>query len=236
MKRMLPASLVILSILYSLLPLSLLIGAKAGYYFTLRSYPVSIVLLAVISCLLTALLVNSNTSLNGGNAALAACIVPLSSMNGICYIFSSAWAPTFWFAVICCGCASVLMTKYTRSKALKIVSSVLSTIMILLLLFCTFFDFMFMDFSCDTIVKSIPSPENTYVAEVIDNDQGAFGGSTIVDIRSPKTDINFFFGKFSKPAIRIHAGVWDAYKDMEISWKDEETLLIDNKEHEISNR
>ena len=48
--------------------------------------------------------------------------------------------------------------------------------------------------SSNTVVKTVKSPDCSYYAEVIDNDQGALGGATYVNIYENKV---YFFGFFA---------------------------------------
>lgn len=45
---------------------------------------------------------------------------------------------------------------------------------------------------------------SAYTAEVINRDQGALGGDTLVDIRSNSNIINLFFYEFSKSSITVY--------------------------------
>lgn len=79
------------------------------------------------------------------------------------------------------------------------------------------------DFGQKTVVQTIPSPDGTYEARVIDDDQGALGGSTIVEV-----DQN----GWAKPK-QIYTGPWGIFETMEIYWKDEDTLVINGKEYRV---
>lgn len=95
-------------------------------------------------------------------------------------------------------------------------------------------DLLFQDFGVNIVVKSAVSPQKTYTAEVINNDQGALGGNTLVSVREEKK-IDLLICEFSKVPICVYMGEWGEFDQMKISWKDEETLLINQKEYKINN-
>ncbi len=79
--------------------------------------------------------------------------------------------------------------KFAYPSALKAVSTVLSRVLFSIL----FFAFIFADFGSNFVVKSVSSPQNIYTVEVINSDQGAFGGGTLVDIRFNIKTFDLFF-------------------------------------------
>ena len=180
------------------------------------------------------LLLTIKTSLNKANTVFSALLLPLSTINGLFFIFYSDWKATFAYALVCCGCSIVMLVKYASPIALKITAAILSILLILFLLFFAYFDFIFEDFGWETVVKSVTSPKNTYIAEVIASDQGALGGDTFVDVRNNSKPINLFIFNISKSPIRVYSGHWGEFKNMKISWKDEHTLIINSKEYFIN--
>lgn len=76
----------------------------------------------------------------------------------------------------------------------------------------------------DTVVKTIPSPDGTYYAQVIDSDQGAMGGATLVQVCSSKGH--------KKPQL-VYQGKWGEAAYLEIYWRDDTCLVINSVEYEI---
>ena len=74
----------------------------------------------------------------------------------------------------------------------------------------------------------MPSPQNTHVAEVIDSNQGALGGDTLVEVRKNVSANVLFFTVKSHP-VRVYEGEWGEFETMEIVWLDENTLLVNNE-------
>lgn len=89
----------------------------------------------------------------------------------------------------------------------------------------------FGNFAQDTLVKSIESPNGVYYAEVIDNDQGALGGNTYVDVYENVVDAMIF--KVSKKPQRVYHGKWGEFENMKIYWNDENCLVINSVKHTI---
>lgn len=80
----------------------------------------------------------------------------------------------------------------------------------------------------NTVVMTLESPEGGYFVQVIDNDQGALGGATIVEVYESQS----FLGRHKKVS-RVYTGEWGEYRTMEIYWKDEHCLVINAVEYRI---
>ena len=76
----------------------------------------------------------------------------------------------------------------------------------------------------NTVVQTLPSPDGTYEARVIDVDQGALGGNTVVEVERN--------GFLTWPK-QIYIGDWSEWKTMQIQWKDEHTLMINGKVYRV---
>ncbi|MBQ8762838.1 MAG: hypothetical protein IJZ07_01890 [Clostridia bacterium] len=85
----------------------------------------------------------------------------------------------------------------------------------------------------NTVVKTISSPSKEYYAEVVDSDQGATGGSTVVYIKKSDS-VNLLFATIEKAPERAYLGEWREYETMDIYWKDKNTLIINSSEYIIN--
>lgn len=223
---------IILAILYAIVPFCHLVGAIGRYRFVLNSYSFSTVVLTDLSVGLTVLAFALRVPYSKGAAVASALLIPLSVVNGVCYVFKSGWRATAVLIMLCCICSVILMIKFIRPLALQIALSLLFSLLIVLFSFLAFIDFLFQDFSRDTLIRSVSSPQNSYIAEVISNDQGALGGCTFVKIRSSKPDINLLFGRFSK-SFYVYTGSWGSYMGLQVSWIGEHTLMINREVYSI---
>ena len=72
-----------------------------------------------------------------------------------------------------------------------------------------------------------------YYAYVIEHDAGATGGSTMVDVyENFKLDLLLF--EIKKIGKRLYDGNWGEGRNMEVYWKDNDTLVINSIEYNIS--
>lgn len=67
---------------------------------------------------------------------------------------------------------------------------------------------------------------------MIDSDQGALGGDTLVDVYE-KSAINAILFKIEKKPQRVYSGGWGEFNNMQIYWKDDECLKINSTEYKI---
>ena len=230
MKKALSVLPVLLFVCYSILPLFSIIGWICRYNFVLRSYPGCSVVLTIISLIASAFLLISKLTVGKTNIVFSALLLPMSAVNGIDYLAHSKTTPTVIFTLISCCCAIAVFSKFAGPLALKIISGILSALFFLLLLLISITEYL----SSNTVVKSVSSPQNTYVAEVIDNDQGALGGNTLVDIKDNSKMIDLYVGKFSKPPVHVYTGKWGEFTNIQIRWENEHVLVIDGKEYRIN--
>ena len=234
MKRIISISPIILGILYAILPVVDIIALLFGYDFTLSSYPISIITIAVFSFLITLFLFKFKIHVK--KAVFCALLLPLSAINGLYFAIDTDWKATIIFVLVCSGCSIALMIRYAQPSIFKIVSTVLSVLLIFALLFISFVNFVFGDFTLNTIVAKVPSPQNIYVVEVIDSDQGALGGNTYVDVYNNCEVINLLFCRFSKKPVRLYTGDWGEYQSIKIKWKNEHKLMINGVEYLINDQ
>lgn len=107
-------------------------------------------------------------------------------------------------------------------------------LILFLFLFFFFVEYSFGSIRLDTVVKSIPSPQNTFTVEVIDSNQGALGGDTLVNVHSNQPKVNLWICQFIQSPILVYQGDWGEYETMKISWKNDAALQINGKEYPIS--
>jgi hypothetical protein len=103
-----------------------------------------------------------------------------------------------------------------------------SILTVLLLLFAAFVGLLSMVFAplkpVKTVIQTLPSPGGTYEARVIDVDEGALGGSTIVEVERNSC--------LARPK-QVYVGEWGEYETMEIYWKNDDCLVINGKEYGV---
>lgn len=233
MKKVVSFLMWLLFILTTLYPAGVLITACFGYGFELISISAFAIVLAVLSvCIVVLDNVHKNTLENKALRILLAIISPFSLINAVFYIFEY---PKVWViagVLISAGCCFYLTIKYGKPLALKIIALVLSALMVLPIGFISFILLIFGNIGQNTIVKTVESPSGKYYAQVIDSDQGALGGDTLVVVYE-KSGINAILFKIEKKPQRVYFGEWGEFNNMQIYWKDDECLIINSTEYPI---
>lgn len=122
-----------------------------------------------------------------------------------------------------------------RWQAPKALSAILGGLALLLfILLAALFSLRsaFGGFSQDTVIRTLPSPDGLHTAEVIDRDQGALGGNTVVAVRETRP-LSIGFGRFEKKPAILYRGEWKDYETMDIAWQDGHTLQIDGEPYDL---
>ena len=219
-----------LTILY---PAGVMITACLGYNFHLISIPAFSIAIAALSvCIIILDLICKGHADNKIMSILLTIITPLSLINAAFYIFK---CPKIWViasALFSAACCCYLTVKCGKSLSLKTVSLILSALMILPIGFFSFIALIFGSLNHNTVVKTVESPNGKYYAQVIDSDQGALGGDTLVDVYE-KDGTNAIIFKIEKKPQRVYSGDWGEFENMRIYWKDENCLVINSVKYEI---
>lgn len=79
-----------------------------------------------------------------------------------------------------------------------------------------------------TAVCTADSPDGRYTAVVWDVDEGALGGSTVVEVADHTGGLDVGFGTFGRAPERVHLGSWGEWTDGPFEWEDEDTLLFND--------
>lgn len=227
MKKALIWLLFALTILF---PAGTVITACFGYMFKLISVFACAVAIAALS--VCAVFVVKNAPENDIMGILLAVIAPLSLINAVFYVFESPQILVIVSALVSVGCCCYLTVKHGKPSVLKIVTLALSALMVLPIGFFTFIALTFGDIGQNTVVQTVESPNGKYYAQVIDSDQGALGGDTLVNVYK-KSGINAILFKIEKKPQRVYMGDWGEFRDMQIYWKDDDCLVINAAEYEI---
>lgn len=233
MKRTIAVSGAILFALVVVLPFGTLIFSCFGYTFQLERAAAFAIVTALFSFCSAVLSIKEKEACEGGMMkVLFALLAPLSLMNAMVYMFenSSIWVGAGMF--ICIGCCLFLTIKHGNPLTLKITTLTVFAFMLLPICFLSFMALIFGNIGQNTVVQSIESPSGAYYVEVIDSDQGALGGDTLVEVYENK-EIRTLVFKISRKPQRVYLGDWGEFDDMDIYWKDDSCLVINSVEYEI---
>lgn len=139
------------------------------------------------------------------------------------------------FALVSVSSATCLFFKYRFCLPLKIVSGIVAIIFALwmfLMMGVSLFEVVFGEFGQTSVVRQVPSPDQSLTAEIVDVDLGATGGNTLVRLSPMEGEgIPVLIGKLVRAKIVIYEGRWGEFETMNLYWKDDQTLLIDGTEY-----
>lgn len=218
----------------ALLPLGVLLSSLSGRTFELSDYPVFAILTALLS---VSSVISSVVSGNDFKSKIVEILlslsVPLSLINAVLYIIECGKISVIASMFICFLCCFILALKHSKPFALKIIALTLSGLMVLPACFFTSILLTIGNIGQNTIVRTVESPNGKYHAEVIDSDQGALGGNTIINIRK-NDDIDLFAFKIKTKPHSVYCGKYGEYKDMQIYWKNDNCIIINSAEYEIN--
>ena len=223
-------------LLFSLIilyPAGVIITARFGYSFQLISVSAFAIAIAILSVWIVVLkLICKNALENKVMKILLAIITPLSLINAVFYAFE---CPQIWViasVLLSTGCCCYLTVKYGKPLSLKIITLILSALIVSLIGFISLVASIFGNFGQNTVVKTVESESGEYYAQVIDSDQGALGGDTLVDVYK-KSGVNLILFKIEKKPQRVYFGDWGEFENMQIYWKGDNCLVINSVEYEI---
>jgi len=152
-------------------------------------------------------------------------------------VFDNATPLIFLCIIVLVGCSLILTAKYGRPMVMKIISLILSVLLIFPLLCMSFFVFVLGPFGQDTVVDTIDSPNGKYTAQIIASSQGALGGDTVVNVCHGKKNVfDLLIFRIEEKTRRVYIGNWGEFNNMDIYWEDDHTLFINSVEYIIENK
>lgn len=214
--------------LLALLPVGTVFFACLGYTFSLNNYTVFAAVTAAASAAETVLC----TLKKHKPHIIYALSAPLSLINIVFYAFKGCSLPALICLIISFGCVCITTVTNSEPRRLKIICLILTVMMILPATIISLLIFTFGLIGQTTVMKTLHSPDGTYYAAVLNVDQGALGGDTVVNVHK-NCDIDLPVLRISKKPKRVYLGEWGEFNDMNIYWKDEHCLVIYSTEYYI---
>lgn len=163
---------------------------------------------------------------------LSALITPLSLICAVLCILKCPQVTVIASTALLFLCCCLLTAKHARPLRLKTAVLLLSALMLLPISAFGLGALLFGNAPQSTVVRTLPSPDGRYRAEVIESDQGALGGDSFVDVYE-NGEIHLLLFKIEKKPQRVWSGGWSESEDMLICWKDDDSLLINSTLYEI---
>ena len=230
------ATTVLLHLLFGLillLPAGELVSSCFGCTFRLVSVPSFAIGIALLSaCAAIFCVALEDTAKSRPMSIWKTLLFPLSLINAALFLLESRTILTVVSAAVFVGCCCFMTARYGKPLALKITALVLSILMIIPIAAFGFIALIFGDIAQSAVVQTIESPDGKYYAQVIDSDQGALGGDTIVNVHE-QGGLNAGIFIIEKKPKRVYLGEWGEFEDMQIHWKEDGCLVINTVEYKI---
>lgn len=221
----------ILLILLLVIPASSIILSIFGWRLELVFPTTFAVIIAVLSAVLTGLSLYKKTQIS--SAVFAVFSVIASTVSWFWFTVKVSTYIAILFLAVPFVCSVVLCTAQVKNRLLKILNSVIGCIVAIAFVYVSFFLWIFGHIGVSTVVAEVPSESGRYVAKVIDADQGATGGDTVVRVYDTRYYFNLGILKIYEKPDRAYLGEWGEWDNMKISWKDENTLIINGQTYEV---
>lgn len=222
-----------LAAINSLYPLLCLLSYFFGYLVYLSFSVVYALWLAVIFMYSNYFIKKNEETEFSESARICAAFLPLiTAVNLGVYVYKYKSVPIALVMGICLIFAAVIAEKVLEGNKAKVLSVVSSGFICLIVFVFSLLVVSISYFSAERLENFIVSPDRTYYAEVVNVDQGALGGDTVVYVHRSR-GINLFLLSFNKIPQTVYIGEWGEYKTMQIEWKNENCLLINSEEYNI---
>ena len=200
-------------------PVLVLAGLFCGY----RIYPGSLVLLTLTIALPP--LVTAVLSIRHQPPGRVVFLTPLAMCNvALCLLFWKR-TPETVATFIALGSCVFLTLKCGRRIPEKIIPLILTGTMGMYILIFSVLG----SIGVRIPVQSLPSPDGSRCARIINSDQGATGGDTLVEVVE---ETNLLLYRVEKRQ-RVYVGPWGHWEAMQIRWKNDHCLVIDGTEYEV---
>ncbi len=233
MKKILPISFYSLFALTIFYPVCSLVADIFGYTFEVGSTSVYAVSLSIVSLCTVIFDICFKTPIQRKLIRILIAILPFAAFINATYFIlfhrSILVAACLIVFVICC---CILWAKHRKTVAGIIVASLLSAFAIWYFGILCFIGLTLGNIGQNTVVKTVDSPNGTQYAEVIDIDQGALGGDTLVVVRQ-KRKIDLILFIIEKEPQRVYLGRWGEFENMKVSWRDDHCLIINSVEYAV---
>lgn len=208
-------------------PVITLITSVLGYRFVVYDHLMFSLIITLLHAVLSLALLRQTGKQCSNWASCLAALLPLLSLINL---FFHMWESTdIWVTLVAAVCilfSLIISGQFAKSGILKKISIILTILLFVPVAFISLI-VLFFQIGQNTVVQTAPSPEGRYYAKVIDSDQGAFGGDTIVYVYDAEAQLDLYFFEFEKEPQRVYSGEWGEFRDTELYWASEHELVID---------
>ena len=229
-------TVLLLSVLLAMLswyPFLVIAGWKRDFSVTVR-YPVmTFLILTLCFCAISLrLLLVKEKPLNGAICVLSCLLAPVSIAHLLVWVWENRNFWIFVLALVWVTFAMILLCAYGRQRFVQGVLVGSSAVILLPFMLLCLLLFLF-PFGRITVVRTVLSPEGNYCAQLINDDQGALGGNTLVEVHDTRKNLDLFLLSVQKNPRRVYTGRWGEFETMKLEWESEEILLINDRPYKI---
>ena len=227
------AILFVLMLLQGIVPAMKLVALLFGWELRvlnglLFAVPMAIIALATaVVCSKT----KGNVEISGSESVCLNIALPLSLLSFLMLSVFQSVAMFIVSVVNCCGCFAAYMCCKGKGR-LRHFAMIVTIILLVAVLGSAFLNIVFRNFGLTEIVRSVPSPDGIYTANVINIDQGALGGDSVVRVQRVR-----LFGIPLDDVVcldrRVWLGDWGTTHLIGLYWMDDNTLMIEGEEHDF---
>ena len=221
-----------LFVLTAVIPAGSFFAGIAGYRVVFAHPWLSICAFGVPAVALTVLLVIWCKKAQVFAAELLAMLLPFVSETALLVLAVGQDSCMWIVGVIFCVCAVVAANCCVKRVWMGVVSFLL-TLPLLLCAGLVGLSLLF-PMSEETVLQTTVSPDGAYVAQLIDNDQGALGGATVITLRRTEGEIDLLFFALEHKPETVYCGNWGEGFGKTLAWKDGDTLTLGGTPIEIN--
>ncbi len=213
-----------------LFPVCFVLGGLFGYSFALRGEAVFVTLCAAACVCLAAVFCGLGAQPLPSHARKAAWLLfPAAVLDTLLLWLFSSWEFAPAVTLVCCAGAAACWVKAVRTLAGKAVCALVCSLFLAGFVPLVAVAIAFGGMGQNTVVRTLPSPQGMFVARIVDSDQGALGGDTLVEVQRSGSPVDVGIGVFNPAWVRVYAGEWGEAQTMQLVWADEQTLVIDGQ-------
>ncbi len=205
-----------------------------GYSFTISSEPLWFATRMIIAGAFTALCLCQRKS-TAKPAVYIAQLLPLVALFHIIQTRSAETGPVALAIIqslLYFLSAFVISLLYENPLPLKIISGVINSLLLAGLLLLCFAIVIFGSIGESEVIRRVASPDQTREAVLLSYDEGAMGGSTLVNVRDNTATIDLGLVRWEKWK-GLYDGQWGEFDAINLAWKDDHTLLIDQEAYPV---
>lgn len=218
--------------LFLLLPLCKIAAYGLNYTFRLNHPTAYGAGIAAAALLLAGALFLPGVSVGKPGRAAASFLPFLALLHGGALFSGAGTAGAAIAAVLTAFAAAAVFLRWKARAVLMAVMGCLAVLLFVLLALLIGLRGAFSGFSQDTVIRTLLSPDGLHTAEVIDRDQGALGGNTVVAVREARP-LSIGIGQFEKKPVVLYRGEWKDSETIDIAWQDNNTLQIDSEPYDL---